>query len=100
MPLKPEEKARRRIDQLLKQAGWLVQDPVEMNLHAGRGVAVREFKMASGHGKVDYLLFVDAKAATEVPPASQTWSPDAPILRAVALRVEGGGSRGGRALEL
>ncbi|HYC90465.1 MAG TPA: type I restriction-modification enzyme R subunit C-terminal domain-containing protein [Thermoanaerobaculia bacterium] len=33
-----------------------------MNLAAGRGVAVREFKMASGHGFADYLLFVDGKA--------------------------------------
>ncbi|HEX8253908.1 MAG TPA: type I restriction-modification enzyme R subunit C-terminal domain-containing protein [Thermoanaerobaculia bacterium] len=33
-----------------------------MNLAAGRGVAVREFKMISGHGFADYLLFVDGKA--------------------------------------
>ncbi len=61
MPLKPEEQARRRIDRLLEQAGWVIQDHAELNLHAGRGVAVREFKMARGHGTVDYLLFVDAK---------------------------------------
>lgn len=33
-----------------------------MNLSAARGVAVREFKMTSGHGFADYLLFVDGKA--------------------------------------
>lgn len=33
-----------------------------MNLAAGPGVAVREFKMASGHGFADYLLFVGGKA--------------------------------------
>jgi type I restriction enzyme R subunit len=33
-----------------------------MNVQADRGVAVREFKLASGHGFVDYLLFVDGKA--------------------------------------
>jgi hypothetical protein len=27
----------------------------------GRGVAVREFPMAKGHGVADYLLFVDGK---------------------------------------
>jgi len=34
-----------------------------MNLSAGRGVAVREFKLAPGHGFADYLLFVDGKEA-------------------------------------
>jgi len=29
------------------------------NLSAGRGVAVREFPLKSGHGEADYLLFVD-----------------------------------------
>jgi hypothetical protein len=33
-----------------------------MILSAGPGVAVREFKMASGHGFADYLLFVNGKA--------------------------------------
>ncbi len=33
-----------------------------MNLSAARGVAVREFKLAPGHGCVDYMLFVDGKA--------------------------------------
>ena len=33
-----------------------------MNVYAGRGVAVREFPMPSGHGEADYLLFVDRSA--------------------------------------
>ena len=33
-----------------------------MNLSAAPGVAVREFKMAPGHGFADYLLFVAGKA--------------------------------------
>lgn len=33
-----------------------------MNLGAGTGVAVREFRMAPGHGFADYLLFVHGKA--------------------------------------
>jgi type I restriction enzyme R subunit len=33
-----------------------------MNLYASQGVAVREFIMATGHGRADYLLFVDQKA--------------------------------------
>jgi len=34
-----------------------------MNVHAGRGVAVREFRLAAGHGFADYMLFVEGKAA-------------------------------------
>ena len=37
-----------------------------MNLYAASGVAVREFVMATGHGRADYLLFVDRKAAGAV----------------------------------
>jgi len=62
MPLLPEQQARERIDAMLVAAGWVVQSRDEANLHAARGVAVREFKLLPGHGFADYLLFVDAKA--------------------------------------
>lgn len=58
----PEERARVTIDAALEAAGWVVQDRDLMNLAAGKGVAVREFKLARGHGYADYLLFVDGKA--------------------------------------
>ncbi len=58
----PEQLARQEIDIALEAAGWVIQDRAEMNLAAGPGVAVREFKMASGHGYADYLLFVGGKA--------------------------------------
>lgn len=51
----PEQKARQDIDAALEAAEWIVQDRATMNLAAGPGVAVREFKMASGHGFADYL---------------------------------------------
>ncbi len=57
--MKPEEKAREQIDQLLEKAGWKVQDYRELNLGASLGVAVREFPLKSG--EADYLLFVDRK---------------------------------------
>jgi len=41
----PEQKARREIDADLTHAGWLVQDRDELDLTAGRGIAVREFPM-------------------------------------------------------
>jgi len=40
-------------------AGWTVQDAKSVNIHAARGVAVREFLLKSGHGSADYLLYVD-----------------------------------------
>lgn len=58
----PEAAARIKIDQQLEQSGWVIQDPDEMNIFAARGVAVREVKLKKGHGKVDYLLFIDGKA--------------------------------------
>ena len=45
MPETPEQKARREIDADLVAAGWLVQDRDELDLTAGRGIAVREFHM-------------------------------------------------------
>ena len=59
----PEQQARTNIDQLLEQAGWSVQDADSVNLYASSGVAVREFSLKSGHGKADYLLYVNQKAA-------------------------------------
>ncbi|MBI5963093.1 MAG: DEAD/DEAH box helicase family protein [Chloroflexi bacterium] len=56
----PEELARINIDRQLTACGWTVQSRVEMNLYAGRGIAVREFPLSTG--EADYLLFVDRKA--------------------------------------
>ncbi|AOW89098.1 DEAD/DEAH box helicase [Streptomyces olivaceus] len=63
--LPAEARARLLIDQQLTAAGWAVQDRKAMNLFAGElgvhGVAVREVVMAPGHGRVDYLLYVEKK---------------------------------------
>jgi len=71
---KPEEQARQDIDRLLELAGWTVQNVRDANLHAGRGVAVREFPLKPGHGFADYLLYVDACAvgAIEAKPRGST----------------------------
>jgi type I restriction enzyme, R subunit len=61
--LSPEEQARTEIDRLLEAAGWIVVDRSQANIHAGRGVAIREFPLAEGHGFADYLLYVNGKAA-------------------------------------
>jgi type I restriction enzyme R subunit len=51
-----------------------VQNVETMNLYAGRGVAIREFPLKSGHGFADYLLFVDHRAigAVEAKPEGHT----------------------------
>ncbi|WP_329088537.1 DEAD/DEAH box helicase family protein [Streptosporangium sp. NBC_01469] len=54
-----EVQARRVVDQMLSEAGWLVQDFKDLNPMAGHGVAVREFRLASG--PADYVLYVDGK---------------------------------------
>src|SRR5260370_11744596 len=62
MPETPEQRARREIDAKLSASGWLVQDRDDLDLTAGRGIAVREFPMKSGFGFADYLLYLDRKS--------------------------------------
>lgn len=59
IPMTAEQKARQKIDRLLANSGWIVQDRAAMNISAGPGVAVREFSLESG--PVDYLLYADGK---------------------------------------
>lgn len=49
------------IDRQLTDAGWSVQDFKHLNLFASEGVARREVIMKLGHGRADYLLYVDKK---------------------------------------
>jgi hypothetical protein len=68
VPETPEDRARREIDADLIAAAWLVQDRDDIDLTAGRGVAVRGFPMKPGFGFADYLLYLylDRKAAGAV----------------------------------
>ena len=52
----PEQEARETIDKMLDQSGWDVQDVEKANIHAKKGVAIREFPLNKGHGFADYLL--------------------------------------------
>jgi type I restriction enzyme R subunit len=56
----PEELAREKIDKLLTQCGWTLQNRSTINLSAGRGIAIREGLLKGG--EADYLLFGDGKA--------------------------------------
>ena len=40
----PEQIARDKIDQMLVDAGWVVQSKKELNLGANRGVAIKEYQ--------------------------------------------------------
>jgi type I restriction enzyme R subunit len=57
-----EHEARAEIDKLLSLAGWRVANVENADIHANRGVAIREFPLKTGHGFADYLLYVDGKA--------------------------------------
>lgn len=58
--LAAEQRARVLIDRQLTAAGWSVQGR-PINIFAGQGVAVREVIMAPGHGRADYVLYVDQR---------------------------------------
>lgn len=55
----PEQIARDHIDKQLIACGWIIQGIKQINLHAGIGIAVREYM--TDVGPADYLLFVDGK---------------------------------------
>lgn len=59
--LTPEQRAREKIDQMLAEAGWALQDRDCFDRTAALGVAVREFPLPAG--PCDYLLFIGGKAA-------------------------------------
>jgi hypothetical protein len=39
----PEELAREKIDKLLRECGWIMQNRITISLSAGRGIAIRQF---------------------------------------------------------
>jgi len=55
----PEQIARDRIDQMLAEAGWSVQDKNQIDFGRAKGIAVREYLTDSG--PADYVLFFERK---------------------------------------
>ena len=55
----PEQISRDRIDQKLRQSGWLIQGKKNTDLSAALGVAIKEYQTEVG--PADYILFVDKK---------------------------------------
>jgi type I restriction enzyme R subunit len=61
MPHGPEDDARDKIDEMLRQAGWAVQDPDAYDPGVPeQGIALREYPFDSG--PADYLLVIDREA--------------------------------------
>jgi type I restriction enzyme, R subunit len=44
----PEDLAREKIDALLEQCGWIIQNRSTINLSAGSGIAIREGLLKGG----------------------------------------------------
>src|SRR5947208_15828131 len=57
----PEELARQKVDKLLNECSWILQNRSTINLSPGQGIAIRE-ALLKDRDEVDYLLFVDGKA--------------------------------------
>src|SRR5206468_3738969 len=57
----PEERAREKIDKLLTDCGWTIQNRSTINFSAARGIAIRE-ALLKNRDEADYLLFVGGKA--------------------------------------
>jgi type I restriction enzyme R subunit len=55
----PEQLARDHIDKQLIACGWIIQEIKKVNLHAGIGVAVKEY--LTDVGPADYVLFAEGK---------------------------------------
>ena len=55
----PEQIARDKIDQMLIDAGWIVQSKKDIDLGANKGVALRENQADTKFA--DYILYVDRK---------------------------------------
>ena len=58
--MKPEEKARKKIDEMLERAGWKVVDRKDYSPNDA-AVAIRE-TLVSGMDRADYMLFAGGKA--------------------------------------
>ncbi len=60
--LKPEDKARhKKINPLLEECGWEIQNYNNANPRAAKGVVVEYFPMGSA-GEADYVMFLNGKA--------------------------------------
>ena len=67
----PEQAARNSIDEMLSQAGWVVQDNKKIDFSAGFGIAVREYQ--TDVGPADYVLFTGKNPVGVVEAKPERW---------------------------
>ena len=67
----PEQAARDKIDRMLFDSGWIVQDKMKIDFSVRLGIAVREYQ--TDVGPVDYVLFVDKKPVGVVEAKPEDW---------------------------
>lgn len=67
----PEQLARDNVDQILTEAGRVVQNKNKINFAMGQGIAVREYQ--TDVGPADYVLFVDKKAVGVIEAKPESW---------------------------
>jgi type I restriction enzyme R subunit len=95
--LAAEQRARVLIDRQLADAGWRVQDKKDLNLFAN-DLAWRFVRsvMKTGHGRADYLLYVDRQAVgvIEAKPQGTTLSRGGVAVGDVRQRIAGPIARG------
>lgn len=70
--MNPEDKARLKIDKMLTDSGWIIQDYGELNFGAGLGIAVREFPISKDNP--DYALFIDRQPVGVVEAKKVGWT--------------------------
>ena len=68
----PEDQARIKIDEMLIQSGWIIQDYKDLNLGEGLGVAIRYFPL--GKDEADYALFIDRQTVGVVEAKKIGWT--------------------------
>ncbi len=68
----PEVAARRNIDKMLEQSGWVVQDYENLDFGTNTGVAVREYPL--GREACDYALFIGRHPVGVVEAKPEGWT--------------------------
>ena len=67
----PEDTARDRIDDRLREVGWNVQNKDALDFNVGMGIAVREYQ--TDIGPADYILFTDRQAVGVIEAKPDSW---------------------------
>lgn len=68
----PEDEVRQQIDKMLEESGWILQDYKQLDLSAGKGIAVREYPLSKDAS--DYALFIDRNPVGVLEAKPKSWT--------------------------